>query len=140
MHSTNQAKVIHASVDQVWDRIHDFHRLDWAPSVIEQVDKVGHLAGNAPGAKRLLNGAFAETLISLDEINHEFKYSLDDGPSPISKQDVSNYVGTVKLNERPDGQTDMVWTSTWDAKNEDAVEFCHGIYVALMGDLDKSFH
>lgn len=140
MYSTNQAMVIHASVAQVWNRIHDFHRLDWAPSVIEKVDKIGHLAGNAPGAKRLLNGLFAETLLSLDEKNHHFEYSVDDGPSPISKNEVSNYVGSVKLMATRDGQTEMLWTSTWESKNEDAVVFCHDIYVALMGDLDKSFH
>jgi len=140
MFSTNQVKVIHAPVDQVWNRIHDFHSLDWAPNVIERVDKVGHLAGNTPGAKRLLNGAFEETLLSVDEVKHQFKYSVDDGPSPISKDDVANYVGVVQLNETNDGQTEMVWTSSWDSKNEDAVEFCHGIYVALMGELDKSFH
>ena len=140
MHSTNQARVIHASVEQVWDRIHDFHRLDWAPNVIEKVDKIGDLAGNTPGARRLLNGAFAETLLVLDEVNHQFKYSLDEGPSPISSNEVSNYIGTVKLTETEDGQTEIVWTSSWESKNADAVEFCQGIYVALMGDLDKSFH
>ncbi|MCP5079032.1 MAG: SRPBCC family protein [Psychromonas sp.] len=140
MFSAKQAKVIHESVDHVWNRIHDFHRLDWAPNVIERVDKVGHLAGNAAGARRLLNGTFSEMLLSVDEAKHQYRYSIDDGPSPISKDDVSNYVGVVQLNETSDGQTEMVWSSSWDSNSEDAVEFCNRIYIALMAELDKSFH
>jgi hypothetical protein len=53
---------------------------------------------------------------------------------------LSNYIGTVQLNETSDGNTEIVWTLSWEAKSDDAVEFCHGIYVALMGNLDSSFH
>ena len=140
MFSTNQVKIIHASVDHVWNRIHDFHRLDWAPTVIERVDKIGHLVGNAPGARRRLNGSIYENLLAIDEVKHQVKYSVDDGQFPITKQDVSNYVGTIKLNETKTGITEMVWSSSWDSKNEIAVEYYQDIYIALMGELDKSFH
>tara|TARA_R110001583_G_scaffold22377_1_gene83940 strand:+ start:235 stop:735 length:501 start_codon:yes stop_codon:yes gene_type:complete len=140
MFSTNQVKIIHASVDHVWNRIYDFHRLDWAPSVIQRVDKIGHLAGNAPGARRRLNGAFYENLLAIDEVKHKVKYSVDDGKFPITKQDISNYVGTITLNETNEGITEMVWSSSWESKNENAVEYYQNIYVALMEELDKSFH
>ena len=32
------------------------------------------------------------------------------------------------------------WTTSWDSNAEDAVEFCHGIYVALLGDLKATFN
>ena len=140
MFSTNQVKIIHASVDHVWNRINDFHRLDWAPTVINRVDKIGHLAGNAPGARRRLNGSLYENLLAIDEVKHLVKYSVDDGKSPITKQDISNYVGTIKLNETKDGMTEMVWSSSWDSKSENTVEYYQDIYVTLMGELDKSFH
>jgi hypothetical protein len=61
-------------------------------------------------ARRVLNGAFHETLVEVKEDDRTFAYSIDDGPSPVSKADVSNYVA----------------------------EFCHGIYVALLSDMKKS--
>lgn len=140
MFSTNKVKIIHASVDQVWNRINDFHRLDWAPTVIERVEKIGHLAGNAPGARRRLNGYLYENLLAIDEVKHQIKYSVDDGEFPITKQDIFNYVGIIKLNETKEGVTEMVWSSSWDSKNENAVEYYQDIYVALIGELDKSFH
>tara|TARA_R110001583_G_scaffold63563_2_gene185963 strand:- start:29697 stop:30191 length:495 start_codon:yes stop_codon:yes gene_type:complete len=140
MFSTNQVKIIHASVDQVWNRINDFHRLDWAPTVIERVEKIGHLAGNARGARRRLNGYLYENLLAIDEVKHQIKYSVDDGEFPITKQDIFNYVGIIKLNETKEGVTEMVWSSSWDSKNENAVAYYQEIYVALMEELDKSFH
>ncbi|PKG38880.1 SRPBCC family protein [Psychromonas sp. Urea-02u-13] len=140
MFSTNQVKIIHASVDHVWNRIHDFHRLDWAPTVINHVEKIGNLAGNAPGARRRLNGSLYENLLAIDEVKHQVKYSIDDGEFPIIKRDISNYVGTIKLNETKEGITEMVWSSSWDSKNKNAVEYYQDIHATLMGELDKSFH
>jgi hypothetical protein len=30
------------------------------------------------------------------------------------------------------------WTSSWEQNDEPIQEFCHGIYVALLGDMKKS--
>lgn len=66
--------------------------------------------------------------------------ALDDGPSPVSKDDVDNYVGVICLSNPKDSSATLVeWTSSWDCSVDDAVEFCEGIYVALLGDLAKSF-
>ena len=99
-----------------------------------------HLAGNAPGARRRLNGSLYENLLTIDEVKHQVKYSVDDGKFPIRKQDVSNFVGTIKLNETKEGITEMVWSSSWNSKNKNAIEYYQDIYVALMGELDNSFH
>lgn len=140
MPTTHQSKVIHATIDNVWTKISNFHEFSWAPNVITDVEKVGDLDGNSLGAKRILNHAFQETLIETDSEHHVIRYSIDDGPSPISKDEVSNYIGTITLTEDIKGKGTLVeWDSEWDTKSGDATEFCHNIYVALLDDLSDSF-
>ena len=139
--STNQFKDIHAPISAVWSKLNDFHALTWAPNVINSLKKVGDVAGKAVGAKRLLNNAISETLLTLDEQNFLLEYAIDDGPSPISKTDVSEYVGVVKLTRiTGTNNTHVEWSSTWHADDDAAVEFCHGIYVALLNSLAESFY
>ena len=140
MLTTNQSIVVDAPIADVWSRFSDFHDFSWAPNVMTQVDKVGSIDGGSPGAKRILNNAFHETLIEIDNDEYSLKYSIDDGPSPVSKEEVDNYVGVVRLSPAEDGSGTLVeWSSSWDSNVDDAVEFCHGIYVALLGELAKSF-
>lgn len=140
MPSTNQSIVINAPVAEVWNRFSNFHDLSWAPNVITGVDMIGTVDGNSGGAKRILNGVFHETLIEMNNDEYNLKYSIDDGPSPVSKDEVDNYVGVVKLSPAEEGSGTLVeWTSSWESKGDDAVEFCHGIYVALLGELERSF-
>lgn len=140
MPSTHQSIVINESVAEVWSRFRNFHDFSWAPNVITGVDKVGEVDGNSVGAKRILNGAFHETLVEMNNEEFYLKYSIDDGPSPVSKDEVEHYIGVVKLSPAADGGATLVeWTSSWESKLDDAVEFCHGIYVALLGELEKSF-
>lgn len=140
MPATSQSIIIDAPIDAVWKKLSDFHDLSWAPNVIASVDIVGSIGGSSPGAKRILNGAFHETMIEINNDEHVLKYTIDDGPSPISKNDVDNYVGIISLSNAKDSSGTLVeWTSSWDCSVDDAVEFCEGIYVALLGDLVKSF-
>jgi hypothetical protein len=138
MPSTNQSISINAPITQVWNKLNDFHDMSFAPDVITGVEKIGDISGNEVGAKRILNGVFHETLIDIDSDNYALKYSIDDGPSPVSKDDVNNYIGAVKLSTDNDG-THVEWTSSWESNQEDAVEFCQGIYVALLDQLKASF-
>lgn len=139
MGSTHQAIELDASPDTVWQTLRDFHNLNWAPNVIANVDKVGDKAGDEIGAGRVLNGAFHETLLTLDDDARAFTYSIDDGPSPVSKDDVKNYVGRVSVQAAEQGGgTHVEWSSEWQDNDEPAAEFCHGIYVALLQDLKKS--
>ncbi len=140
MPTTHQTKDIDAPISEVWAKINNFHDLSWAPNVITKVEKVGGRDGGEVGAKRILNNAFHETLVEIDHDKHMLKYSIDDGPSPVSKEDVSNYYGVVKLSPASDGNgTHVEWSSSWESNVEDAVEFCHGIYVALLNELAESF-
>lgn len=140
MPSTEQSIVVDAPIAEVWNRFSNFHDLSWAPNVISGVDKVGDVDGNKVGAKRILNGAFHETLIEINNDEYYLKYSIDDGPSPVSKDEVANYVGVVRLSPVSNGKGTLVeWVSSWESKLDDAVAFCHGIYVALLGELGNSF-
>ena len=141
MPNTNQSIIINKPVKDVWQKLNNFHDFSWAPNVITSVDKIGDIDGGSVGAKRILNKAFQETLVEINNDEHFLKYSIDDGPSPVSKEEVENYIGYIKLTPAANNFGTLVeWTSSWDSKVEDAVEFCHGIYVALLGELDKSFN
>lgn len=140
MPSTNQFIDIDAPIQDVWARIYDFHDFSWAPNVITRVDKIGNAKGGDVGAKRILNNVFHETLVEIDHDKYMLKYSIDDGPSPVSREEVSSYYGVVKLSTIDEGSgTHVEWSSSWESNVEDAVEFCHGIYVALLNDLAESF-
>ena len=140
MPSTNQSRLINAPVNEVWARFRDFHDLSWASSIVNKVEKVGDVDGGEVGAKRLVNDAFHETLLEIDDERKILRYSVDDGPPPLSKEEVSNYEGVVKLRaDAESGGTLVEWSSSWERASDDAVEFCHDIYVALLGELAKSF-
>ena len=133
--------VIAKPCDEVWKTIRDFHALDWAQSVINNVEVIGDVLGDQVGAKRLLNGAFLETLVSIDDDACRFSYSIDDGPEPLAKGSVSNYLGTVVLRPVTDADATFVeWEATYDSPAESAVaDFCNPIYVALLDAMKKHF-
>lgn len=140
MPSTYQSIVVNAPVEQVWVRVKNFHDFSWASEIITSCDSVGDLGPMEVGAKRLLNGVFHETLIRMEPEDHLIEYSIDDGPSPVSASDVSNYVSSLHLQPVTLGNTTFVeWYSNWESQQEDAVEFCHDIYVALLNTLVASF-
>ncbi len=129
--------VVDAQIDKTWETMRNFHELGWASPVVESVDKVGDIGGDQPGARRVLNGVFHETLISLDDGARSFSYSIDDGPGAVAKDAVSNYIGAVQLHPVTDtGQTLVVWTSSYDSDDSEAVgELCNPIYRALLAQL-----
>lgn len=137
MGKTQQSTTISRSPADVWAKVHDFHDMSWCPNVITDLRTVGDKAGNEVGAKRVLNDAFHETLRELDDDGMTFRYSIDDGPPPISKDDVSNYFGVLTLTAVGDS-TRVDWNSSWDGSNEESGEFCHQIYLALLADMKAS--
>jgi len=140
MPSTYQSIVINAPIEEVWDRVKIFHDFSWASDIITSCDAVGAKGSSEVGAKRILNNVFHETLTRMEPQNHLLEYSIDDGPSPVSSTEVSNYIGSLKLRPVTLGHATFVeWSSNWQSSQQDAVEFCHGIYVALLQALAKGF-
>lgn len=139
MGQTYQSIVIDAPIEKVWTTIRNFHDLSWAPNVITGVEVVGSRSGNEAGAGRVLNDAFRETLREMNEDARSFAYSIDDGPSPVSKDEVSHYIGRVSLRPVTEGGGTFVeWSSEWERNDQAASKFCHGIYVALLSDMKQS--
>ena len=139
MGKTYQSIVINAPTDRVWAAVRNFHDMSWSPNVITGVEVVGDVPGDQVGAKRILNGAFHETLRELNDEKRTFAYNITDGPSPVSKADVNNYSGRVVV--RPvtqGGGTFVAWSSSWEKNDEAAHDFCHTIYCALLDDLKQS--
>ncbi len=128
-----QSIIVHAPIEKVWKTIRNFHDMSWASPVIEQCEAVGEMSGTEVGAKRILNGVFHETLLECNDHEHRVRYSIDDGPSPVSASEVNNYIGRVQLKPVTlSGDTFVEWGSTWESSSEEARDFCHQIYIALL--------
>jgi polyketide cyclase/dehydrase/lipid transport protein len=131
-----QSIVIAAPIEKVWEIIKNFHDFSWATGVINSCEAVGSIGGTEIGAKRVLNSVFHETLLECNETSHRIRYSIDDGPSPVSAQEVKNYVGTLQLRPITLGNATFIeWRSAWESQSEEAQEFCHQIYLALLQSL-----
>ena len=133
--------VVDAPCDEVWQALRNFHDMSWAPEVITSITAVGDKKAGQTGAKRVLNEAFHETLLSLDDDDHTLSYSIDDGPGPVAKGAVDNYVGTVRARPVTDSNATFVeWESSYASSDDKAVgEFCDPIYQALLSGLKNHF-
>ena len=133
--------VINASSDNVFGLLKNFHDLSWSKNVISKVEKIGDKRHYEVGAKRILNDAFHETLRSIDNDKKTFTYSIDDGPGPVSKDNVTGYIGEVSVIPiTEDDSSVVVWTSKWASDKDGGVaDFCNPIYHALLQDLKSHF-
>ncbi len=140
MGSCYNSTVVNVRREKVWETIKDFHDLSWAKPVITKLDIIGDKGGSEIGAKRFLNDAFHETLVSVNEDEFTFTYSIDDGPEPLSKDSVSNYLGAVRLYPVTDSNGTFVeWTSSFESGDDQALsDFCNPIYAALLDALKSS--
>jgi len=139
MGKIHQSVVIPASPDQVWGRLRNFHDFSWGSNVIETCEPVGEKQANEIGARRLLNGIFHETLQELNEAERILKYSIDDGPDPLGKEQINNYFGVIKVSPAEDNSSRVEWSSSWEGKDQEVENFCSPIYVALLNSLKESF-
>ena len=57
MPSTHQSVTISTSIENIWEKLSDFHNMPWASNVLPSVEKVGDTGGDEIGAKRVLNPA-----------------------------------------------------------------------------------
>ena len=132
---------VDAPIYTVWAALRNFHEFPWARGVVEEVEAIGPLRADQVGARRLINGVFHETLLTLDDQDYVVEYSVDEGPGPIAKSKVENYIGRARL--RPitaDNATFVEWTATYDSPNDAAVgEYCDPIYVGLLNAMRDYF-
>jgi carbon monoxide dehydrogenase subunit G len=130
--------VVAAPADKVWAALRQFHDISWSANVITSVESEGD--PELAGAKRLLNGVFFETLLSLDDDTRVLRYSIDDGPAAVSKDNVTGYVGEVSVQPvTDDDSTFVIWSSSWDTDGGGVEDFCNPIYRALLNDLKQHF-
>ena len=132
--------IVDAPVARVWSALRDFHDMSWARGVIESLEHVGEAASDQIGAKRVLNGVFHETLHALNDADRELKYTIDDGPDAVSKDNVRGYVGVVRVLPVTEGDKTFVeWSSSWENSGGGVAEFCNPIYHALLNALQNHF-
>jgi hypothetical protein len=133
--------IIDAPCEKVWQTIRDFHDLGWAAGVVTDIKVKGDLKGDEIGAKRIINDVFHETLLTLDQENRTFSYSIDDGPAPLAEGTVTNYVGSVAVSPVTENDTTFVeWQSTYESANDSEIaDFCNPIYVALLAAMKEHF-
>ncbi len=141
MGRTYQSITVGAPAERVWSTLRNFHDLAWAAQVITECRPVGTRAADQVGAKRVLNDAFHETLVGIDERDRSITYSIEDGPSPVSRVEVSDYIGVVRVRPitEDNGRSFVEWSSTWQGNDKAAAEFCHNIYAQLLRALRKHF-
>ena len=128
---------IDAPVAEVWDKIKNFHDFTWAPGIITSCAPKGDVAGNEPGAKRLINEAFLDRLLAYDPGSHSFKYTIEEAPSPLSPDQISDYVGHLRLSAAGDGQTLAEYSASWESEDTEAVKLIDGIYNGLLKELSQ---
>lgn len=132
--------VIDAPADEVWAVVRRFHDMSWAAGVVESCEEKGDLAPTQIGAERILNGAFHETLLGLDDTERVLRYSIDDGPDAVSRDNVSGYVGEVRVQPVTVGNRSFVtWRSSWASSGGGVEEFCTPIYQSLLQALQQHF-
>ena len=133
--------IVDAPIEEVWNCIRNFHSMDWGQPFITSCTPVGDVPGDRAGAKRVLNGAFEETLQELDDRRFRIAYTIDNGPEPVSSETVSNYVGKIRLLPvTADDTTFVQWTSEYESEDSQLVaDFCNPIYAALLASLRDHF-
>ena len=132
--------IVDGSADQVWSKIRNFNDMGWADGIVESLETIGDKAGTEVGAKRLLNGAITETLVSFNDDARAFSYSIDDGPAVLSKEQVRGYLGSVRVAPiTATGQCFVEWESHWQDAEGDVKGFCDPLYAGLLGLLQKQF-
>lgn len=128
--------VIQAPIEKVRAVIRNIHNMSWGAKTISQCEAVGEIPVTHTGAKCVLSEVFHETLLERNENEHCIRYSIDDGPSPVSKEEISDYIGTIQLFPVTIDQTTFVsLSSAWEADIHLAVAFCQPIYRSLLQEL-----
>lgn len=132
MAKVEKSKVFELPAAEMWQRIGDFHRLQtWLPG-IEKEERI------EDGRKRrlTLGGGMHMVEQLLDEADHQYTYSIDEGPLPIT-----NYVATLRVRPAGDNACVVEWESEFEPvgiPEEQAVAIVEAIYDSGLNGLAAS--
>jgi len=126
---------IGASADRVWKLIRDFGGLKaWNPG-IESCE----VEGEGIGAVRTIKMgtiSLKERLEYLDDATRTFRYSIVEGPIPVS-----DYLATVSVSEAGPDRARIEWGSRFEPKGASAADvtgLLQGVYKGGISSLRKS--
>lgn len=138
MPSTYQSIVVDRPAETVWRVTRDFHDLHWAVGVIDECEPVGTQAADQIGARRAINGVFFEELLEISDLTRTLKYRIYDGPSPLSPEEVADFVAAVAIRPVTEQNAAFVeWSARWNGEDPGGVTetFCHEIFSELLRSL-----
>ncbi len=122
------------AADELWKLIGGFNALpDWHPAV-EKSELTE--AGQTRTLSLVGGGKIVEKLVSKDDHERVYSYSIVDSPLPIK-----NYTASLKVSDK-DGKSELEWSSEFSAEgatDNDAAKVIEGIYQAGFDNLKKMF-
>lgn len=132
---SNTSTTIYQPIEKVWDTISNFHDLSWCPNVVSNCVPMGEVSGNTTGAKRVVNDAFHERLRAHTSSTHMIGYIIENGPPPISSNDVHIQ---ISLSQMTDDVTHVALNVSSSAENSDSNNFCTTTCISMFDDLRKT--
>ncbi|EFC41305.1 hypothetical protein NAEGRDRAFT_80716 [Naegleria gruberi] len=141
-----KSDIVNAPIDQVWQLVRSFNGLpQWAAGISASIIENGR-EDNSIGCVRSLSLAggeepIREELLSFDEKNHTYSYTILDGPLPF--KNYKHYYSTITLREITESNTTFIeWKSEFFCplgEHDSAKPIVEGVYVGGINALKKKF-
>lgn len=136
MSNVNMSMWFPVPIDQVWRLIGGFSTLpNWCPAVEKSDMEDG---GRVRRLQLVGGGAIVERLESFNENEHQYTYTIEQGPLPVA-----NYKATVRVRTEPGKSGSTVeWSSQFlpsGATEKDAVAAIQSFYQTGFDNLKKLF-
>ena len=135
MAKINMKTDLNVAPDEVWKLIGGFNALpDWHPAVEKsELEEEGSMRRLSLAG----GGTIVEKLVSVDDKERVYSYSIIDSPLPVT-----NYEATIRVKDDGEGNTSVEWSSEFEAEGapeNEAMDVIAGIYQAGLDNLKKMF-
>jgi uncharacterized protein YndB with AHSA1/START domain len=135
MAKINMKTDLNVAPDEVWKLIGGFNTLpDWHPAVEKsELEEEGNMRRLSLAG----GGTIVEKLVSVDDKERVYSYSIIDSPLPVT-----NYEATIRVKDDGEGNTSVEWSSEFEAEGapeNEAMDVIAGIYQAGLDNLKKMF-
>jgi uncharacterized protein YndB with AHSA1/START domain len=136
MAKVNMSTDLAVPVEEVWKLVGGFNALpEWHPAV-----EGSEVSGEGVGSTRTLSlaggGRIVEKLLSVDDEDRVYSYSIESGPLPVA-----DYEATIRVRAGADGEGSVVeWSGEFKPKNaseQQAMDAIAGVYQAGLDNLKK---